>query len=89
MTATSPAIPLPGSTSRSSSPTTRTPGPRANSAVPAAWPEEDTLAPMPTASEEPSESKIMRLGRCASSPSFVAWLHMTPDEAMTRSDDRS
>ena len=60
-----------------------------NAAVSLAAPFVDTDAPIPTASLEPNESKSMTFGMCSSSRSLTSWLHITPDELMSASDDRS
>ncbi len=46
-------------------------------------------SPMPTASDELNESISMSCGACSSSACFVSWLHITPDEEIIVSDDRS
>src|SRR5207248_11265509 len=87
--ATKPLSSAPGSTGRPSSVKTFTRSPSTNLAVSAGAPAIDVDAPIPTASDEPKESNKMACGICASRPALVSWLHITPDELINISDDRS
>src|SRR4051794_3964909 len=44
---------------------------------------------MPTASDEPKESSKTACGICFNKPSLVSWLHITPDDVMAITEDRS
>ena len=49
----------------------------------------DTDAPRPTASDDPNESKRIACGMWRSSPCLFSWLHITPDDEITATLDRS
>ena len=44
---------------------------------------------MPTASDEPNESNSAACGRWRSRPSLLSWLHITPDDDIMITLDRS
>src|SRR3546814_1425604 len=60
-----------------------------NFAVLAAAPPPDTDWPMPRASEDENASIRNMLGLCSSSPCLVCSLHITPDDVMAISEDKS
>ena len=58
-------------------------------AVSLAAPFVESDAPIPTASLDPNESNSITFGMCSSSRSFTSWLHITPDELISASEERS
>lgn len=92
--ATRPRSPDPGATSWPSSWITRVFALSRNADVrpPAATaPDDESVvdAAMPIASEEPSESIMIRRGLCRRSSCLVSLLHITPDDMITRIDEKS
>ena len=64
-------------------------GPSWNFAVVGAAPFTATEAPMPTASDEPKLSVMAIWGMCSSRPFLFSWLHMTPEEPIWPTLERS
>ena len=60
-----------------------------NRAVCSAAPAADTEPPSPTASEDPYESNRITWGMWRISPALLSWLHITPDEVIRATEDRS
>src|SRR5262245_10296462 len=88
-TTTMPISSEPGSTRRPSSVNTAQVGPSSNLAVCCGASFTLTELPSPTASDEPNESNSTACGMCRSKPCLLSWLHITPDEVMASTDDRS
>src|SRR5438045_2358921 len=68
---------------------TCTRGPIVKLAVSALAAADDTLDARPTASDDPRESTSRTLGRWPRRPALVSWLHITPDDVMARTLERS